>query len=210
MKYLDPKNDLIFKKIFGEHPNLCISFLNSLLPLKEDELIESIEYLSSEQVPDITGLKNSIVDVKCTDAKKRIFIVEMQMHWTDSFKQRVLFNASKAYVRQLRKGIDYKILQPVYALSLVNEDYCDSEDYYHHYTISEKDNQNEILKGLEFVFVELNKFKLKNFKDKKMHFLWLKFLTEIEDSRNIHNELSEIPEIKEAIEYLEESNYTDA
>ena len=32
---------------------------------------------------------------------ERIFIVEMQMLWTESFKQRVLFNASKAYVSQL-------------------------------------------------------------------------------------------------------------
>lgn len=29
MRYLDPKNDLIFKKVFGEHPHLLISFLNS-------------------------------------------------------------------------------------------------------------------------------------------------------------------------------------
>jgi hypothetical protein len=30
MKYLDPKNDLIFKKIFGEHPDILMSFLNSM------------------------------------------------------------------------------------------------------------------------------------------------------------------------------------
>ena len=45
--------------------------------------------------------KNSIVDVRCRDQKGRQFIVEMQMIWTSEFKQRVLFNASKAYVRQL-------------------------------------------------------------------------------------------------------------
>ncbi|MBR1932642.1 MAG: hypothetical protein IJ841_03045 [Prevotella sp.] len=32
-KYLDPKADLTFKKIFGEHPNLVMSLLNALLPL---------------------------------------------------------------------------------------------------------------------------------------------------------------------------------
>ena len=32
-KYLDPKEDLTFKKVFGEHPNLVASLLNSLLPL---------------------------------------------------------------------------------------------------------------------------------------------------------------------------------
>ena len=44
-KYLDPKADLTFKKIFGEHPDLVISFLNALLPLDEDSQIESVEYL---------------------------------------------------------------------------------------------------------------------------------------------------------------------
>ena len=32
-KYLNPKADLTFKKIFGEHPDLVMSLLNALLPL---------------------------------------------------------------------------------------------------------------------------------------------------------------------------------
>ena len=32
-KYLDPKADVTFKKVFGEHKNLVISLLNALLPL---------------------------------------------------------------------------------------------------------------------------------------------------------------------------------
>ncbi|MDR1154357.1 MAG: Rpn family recombination-promoting nuclease/putative transposase, partial [Bacteroidales bacterium] len=36
-RYLDPKNDLPFKRIFGEHPNLLKSFLNALMPLEEDQ-----------------------------------------------------------------------------------------------------------------------------------------------------------------------------
>ena len=52
MRYLDPKADLTFKKIFGEHKDLLISLLNALLPLADDEQIESVEYLSPELVPD--------------------------------------------------------------------------------------------------------------------------------------------------------------
>ena len=102
MRYLDPKNDLTFRKVFGQHPNLLKSFLNALLPL--DVPIRSLEYLPAELVPEIPLLKFSIVDVRCVDENGRQFIVEMQMLWTDSFKTRVLFNASKAYVRQLDKG----------------------------------------------------------------------------------------------------------
>ena len=90
-KYLDPRADLTFKKIFGEHKHLVISLLNALLPLKDDERVESIEYWPADQIPERTEAeKYSIVDVCCKDNKQREFIVEMQMTWTESFKKRVL------------------------------------------------------------------------------------------------------------------------
>ena len=105
MKYLDPKADLTFKRVFGEHPDLVMSLLNALLPLAPEEEITDIEYLAAEMVPENPLRKNSIVDVRCKDKKGRQFIVEMQMIWSPEFKQRVLFNASKAYVRQDRKSV---------------------------------------------------------------------------------------------------------
>ena len=59
MRYLDPKADLTFKKIFGEHKDLLISLLNALLPLADDEQIESVEYLSPELVPSSDNLTRS-------------------------------------------------------------------------------------------------------------------------------------------------------
>ena len=56
-KYLDPKNDLLFKKVFGEHKNLCISLLNSLLKFEDDEQIDWIEYDTNELIPEITAFK---------------------------------------------------------------------------------------------------------------------------------------------------------
>jgi predicted transposase/invertase (TIGR01784 family) len=111
MKYLDPKADLTFKKIFGNHPKRMISLLNALLPLSEEEQIHEIKYLPTELVPQLEGGKNTIVDVLCTDARGRKFCVEMQMEWSDAFQQRVLFNASKLYVSQAKKGGKYSELQ---------------------------------------------------------------------------------------------------
>jgi predicted transposase/invertase (TIGR01784 family) len=81
-RYLDPKNDLTFKRIFGEHPDLLISFLNAVLPLAPGQEIVSIEYLPPEQTPERRKGKNSIVDVKCKDRQGRFFIVEMQTEWS--------------------------------------------------------------------------------------------------------------------------------
>ena len=212
MRYLDPKNDLTFKKIFGEHPDLLKSLLNALIPLKEDQVIEELEYLPSEMVPAIPGLKDSIVDVRCKDNHGQQFIVEMQMLWTESFKARVLFNASKAFVKQLDKGRKYESLQPVYALSLVNESYSEYKDkFYHHYSIVDIEDTKQRLEGLEFVFIELPKFKPQNIKEKKMMVLWLRFLTEIEDgSEQIPEELEKNREIKKALEILQESAFSKA
>lgn len=120
IKYLDPKADLTFKKIFAGHPDLLISLLNALLPLKRNQQIKSIEYLPTELVPVDPLHKDTIVDVRCRDVEGRQFVVEMQMAWTDAFKQRVLFNASKAYVSQAEMGCKYEDLQPVYSLKIVS------------------------------------------------------------------------------------------
>ena len=67
MKYLDPKADLTFKRVFGEHPDLVMSLLNALLPISVGQEITDIEYLPAEIVPDNPLRKNSIEDVRCKD-----------------------------------------------------------------------------------------------------------------------------------------------
>ena len=210
-KYLDPKADLTFKKIFGEHKNLVISLLNALLPFSEEQKITEIEYLPAELTPDNPMRKNSIVDVRCKATDGRQFIVEMQMEWTTAFKQRVLFNASKAYVRQLKNSKKYHLLQPVYSLSLVNDVFeNDIEDFYHYYRLVHEEHTEKVIDGLHLVFVELPKFKSHTISEKKMQVLWLRFLTEIgEDTKEVPEELIENAEVKQAIEIVEESAYTD-
>ena len=69
-------------------------------------------------MPQLEGGKNTIVDVLCSDVRGRKFCVEMQMEWSDAFQLRVLFNASKLYVSQAKKGGKYSELQPVYSLDV--------------------------------------------------------------------------------------------
>ena len=211
-KYLDPKADVTFKKVFGEHKNLVISLLNALLPLDEGKQVESIEYLPPEMVPETPLGKNSIVDVRCEETGGRKFIVEMQMNWTADFRERVLFNASKAYVKQLDKSEKYNLLQPVYALNFVNKVFEPGMDgYYHYYRMVHAQDSGKVLEGLHLVFVELPKFKAKNLTEKKMQVLGLRFLTEIdENAKSAPAELLENPQTCQALEILEESAYSEA
>jgi len=215
-RYLDPKNDLMFKKVFGEHKNLCISLLNSLLKLDGDRRIAGIEYDTGELIPELPPFgKDSLVDVRCRDLTGRQFIVEMQLLWTNWFQTRVLFNASKAYVKQLKKGDAYELAQPVYMLSLVNDifdkDPKAKDIFYHHYKIVNIENTEKQIKGLEFVFLELPKYKPSGQKERDYFDLWLRFLTEIDnESEEVPPDLLETEELREAVECVLESSLTVA
>jgi len=212
-RYLDPRNDLVFKKIFGEHPNILQSFLNALLPLGPEEKIASLEYLPPEQVPQVPLLKNSIVDVRCKDLQGRQFIVEMQMNWTSAFLQRVLFNASKAYVRQLEKGERYELLQPVFGLSLLDDVFDHQHlEYYHHYGMVNVEKPEKVIEGLQLLLVELPKFKPTEKLD-PLQKAWLRFMSETgepatqKEALQFKEEVAVIPEIEQALDLAGESAF---
>ena len=209
-KYLDPKADLTFKKVFGEHPNLVASLLNSLLPIPAVEEIADIEYMSPERVPRTSIGKNSIVDVFCKTKDGRKFIVEMQMCWTADFKDRALFNSAKVYVDQLEHAEDFSLLRPVYSLNLVDAVFeKDVPDFIHHYKVVHEKYTDKLIEGFHIVFVELPKFKPQSIAERKMAVLWLRFLTEIgKTTERVPDELMESSEIRQAVQLVEESAYT--
>ena len=152
------------------------------------------------------------MDVRCRDNQGRQFIVEMQMAWSPEFQQRVLFNAAKAYVRQLGKGFDYSLLEPVYSLNLVN-DVIDPAlpGYYHSYRMVHEACSDRVIEGLRLVFVELPKFTPHTFGEKRMHVLWLRYLTEIGDQTvSVSPDLRNDPEVGKALSEIRVSAFTDA
>ena len=210
-KYLDPKADLTFKLIF-EHEDLLKSLLNALLPLDEGKQIEHLEYLPAELVPENPGKKNSVRDVRCRETGGRHFIVEMQLNWNNEFRHRVILNAAKAVVKQLNPGEEYKLVQPVYSLNLINDVgfESDPDEFYHDYAIVDVAHNDRRIEGLRFVFIELPKFKPKTIAEKKMAVLWLRFLTEINaKTEEAPAELLENPDTAKALKILEKSAYTE-
>jgi predicted transposase/invertase (TIGR01784 family) len=210
--YLDPKNDFVFKRIFGGHPGLLISFLNALMPFEAGRVIESIEYMPNELVPDNPLRKLSIVDVRCTDNYGRRFIVEMQMEWTGAFLNRMLFNASKTYVQQLKRREEYSTLHPVYALGILNGSYDRlTAEFYHRYQFSNRENTNEVIEGMELILVELSKFSAEKWSDRRMAVLWLRFLKEMDDRiTSVSADLLVNDDIREAADICREAGFTEA
>ena len=120
--FADPKTDFVFKRIFGAEARkpLLIALLNNLLEFEGDRQIVDVQHLTGEQHVDVAELKLSIVDVKCTDATGRRFVVEMQVLKVEGFEKRVVYNASKAYVMQLRNADEYPTLCDVFGVTICN------------------------------------------------------------------------------------------
>ncbi len=122
MSFADLKNDFVFRRIFATHPDILRGLLNDLLDRRDKEAIASIEYLPSEQLPLVVGAKLSILDVRCKDLAGTTFVVEMQLIHVPGFINRVVYNACKAYVSQLKVREKFKQLADVVAISI-----CDFE-----------------------------------------------------------------------------------
>jgi hypothetical protein len=118
MGFADLKNDFVFRRIFARRADLLRALLNDLLERTGERAIEHIDYLPSEQLPLAAGAKLSIFGVRCRDKSGTTFVVEMQLLHVAGFGNRVVYNACKAYVDQLREGEPYTRLADVVAVSI--------------------------------------------------------------------------------------------
>ena len=121
-KFLDPKNDFAFKKIFGTEKNkdILIHFINDMLGFTGDKKIETVSFLKPNMDPDILSKKQSILDVLCADQKGRQYIVEMQVAKTTGFEKRAQYYAAKAYGNQLNQGEKYEKLKEVIFVAITD------------------------------------------------------------------------------------------
>ena len=211
MKYLDPKADLTFKKIFGNHPKRLISLLNALLPLSEEEQIHEIEYLPTELVPENNSYRYAIANILCTDAKSNKFCVVIRMEWSNFFEHRVQFIASELYVNPAIKQVKYFAQYPTYSLNLINDTYkYNTPDFIHNYHVVYDKDTHKVIEDLHFTFIELPKFTPHSIANKRMMVLWLRFLTEInEETKEVPADLLDEPEIGQAIKELEVFDFTE-
>ncbi|NSX83958.1 Rpn family recombination-promoting nuclease/putative transposase [Wolbachia endosymbiont of Atemnus politus] len=160
-KFLDPKNDLSFKKIFGseKNKNILIHFLNDILDFFTSDQIIEIEFLSTIMDPEIASDKQSIVDVLCKDSIGNRFVIEMQLARDKGFEKRAQLYAAKAYSRQLDKSGNYIDLQKVFFIAISNCNLLPEEvDYISTHNIRDIKTNGHYLKDLQFVFIELPKF----------------------------------------------------
>ena len=166
-KFLDPKNDVAFRRIFGSEKNkdILIHFINDVLELKDGEKIKEITFLPTIAVPEIAAKKQSVVDVLCKDENGVQLIIEMQVSPQEGFEKRAQYYAAKAYSRQLNKGKEegarYIDLKAVIFIAITdNTIFKDKIFYKSDHIILDKESYAHDLKDFSFTFIELPKFKI--------------------------------------------------
>ena len=202
MKFVDPKNDLAFKKIFGNEnkKEILISFLNSVLDFKDEKTIVSVTLDNPYQLPDIQELKETILDIKATNQNGDKFIVEMQKKDLSNFAKRSLYYTSKAYVSQIEKGEEIINLKKVYYIAILNFDMFENKNYISRHLIINQETTTQDLKDFEFTFIELKKF------DTKLEDLnttidkWIYFINNASSFDLIPKEYEDIKEFQEAFQ----------
>ncbi|MDG7057614.1 MAG: Rpn family recombination-promoting nuclease/putative transposase, partial [Wolbachia endosymbiont of Penenirmus auritus] len=160
-KFLDPKLDLTFKKIFGteKNKNILIHFLNDILGFTGVNTIQEVEFLSTIMDPEIASNKQSIVDVLCKDSYGNRYIAEMQLARDKGFEKRAQLYAAKAYSRQLDKSGNYIDLKKVFFIAISNSTLFPPEvEYISTHNIRDIKTNGHYLKDFQFVFIELPKF----------------------------------------------------
>ena len=164
MKFADVKNDVAFRKIFGNQKKsiALISFLNAVLDLEGNDRITKVTIIDPYLLPRLLGEKAIILDVRATDQRGRQFIVEMQVADKKGFEKRVQFYTSRDYSMQIDRGDDYPKLKPTYFIGILNFGIGFGKNYLaKHYSIEEETGKC-VLSDIQHRFIQLTKFKKKH------------------------------------------------
>lgn len=160
MKFVDVKNDVAFRKIFGNENKkiILISFLNAVIGLKGEDGIADVEVLNPYQLPIIQNLKATIIDVKAKDNRGKTYIIEMQVALPIGLDKRLLYYASKEYAQQIESGEHYSRLSPVIFIGIFDFHFTKGPAYLSHHAVCDVESRERVIKDMDFYFIELPKF----------------------------------------------------
>ena len=163
--YADLLLDLTFKKAFNpdtQNKVCLIELLNALLEGEIDEPIEDVQSRNKEYNDGSNENRTTIFDLHCVDSKNRKFIIEVQIAKQENIVNRAIYYASQTVVSQGDRGRGYKYgLDPVITVVFMEFSVFDEQDKYLRKAMLREKDGARISRTLNFVFVELPKFRKK-------------------------------------------------
>lgn len=178
MNFVDVKNDVAFRKIFGDEKKteVLVSFLNAVLDNQGDKIITNVTILNPYQFPIYNLGKTTIIDVKARDQSGREYIVEMQVADVTGLSKRMLYYTSRSYTNQIDSGEKYMELNAVILVGIFNFEFTKNRHYLSHHKVLDTETGEQLVEDVEFHFIELPKFlkveeELNSLVDKWIYFI---------------------------------------
>ncbi|MCB9758778.1 MAG: Rpn family recombination-promoting nuclease/putative transposase [Alphaproteobacteria bacterium] len=157
---INPLVDYAFKRLLGAEPNknLTRHFLNAIL--RPQQPIQEVTLVNPFNDRDFAEDKLSVVDVKARDALGRTFHIEVQVLLHRGLRPRMLYTWADLYQAQLVKGHDYKTLEPVTSIWLLDEVMLSESPAVHHrFTAFDRDHRVTLCDHLSLHVIELPKLR---------------------------------------------------
>ena len=212
MKYLSPRSDIGFKKLFGspDHEKLTRSFLNSVLDRKEGNLITEIDFGDTEQLPENEDGRKSFFDIYCTDQQGHKFIIEMQRKYQSHFMPRAQYYTALSFYRQMHAPFKYEKLVPVIFIGVLDHIlYPEIEDVISRHALMDIKNHTISSFHQMYHIIELPKFK-KNIDQLDSDIdQWLFFMVNADELEIIPEEMKHSENFVQAFYILERMRWTE-
>ncbi len=173
---LTPKNDVIFRMLFGKkgNENILKDFLEGIL----EREIKSVEIgKDTILLPDIIGEKTGILDIRASLEDGTKIDIEMQNINSGNIEKRMTYYLSKLYTKDLKKGQDYSELNQVIGIAILDFNYFKNIKEHHTvWKMTEQKYKKEMIEEQEMHFIELPKFLKSEINVKRKLDQWLLFL----------------------------------
>ena len=203
--YINPLTDFGFKRIFGNR-EILTSFLNDILPIEHK--IVDITFKNIEKLGTTEEDRKAIFDLSCRDEKGSEFIVELQRAKQIYFQDRAIYYTTFPVQEQAQRGRwDFK-LSKIFFIGILDFSipYFDDERYIRHGQIVDIESKKVMSETLNFIYIELTKFKKNNSEVANNLEKWLYILSNLSSLEDIPKEFREDKIIESVFDIAKYSN----
>jgi len=201
--FLSPRNDLVFKLLFGDARNTgpLTDFLKAALDLPSEDFLDIVlidPHLNGEGIDD----KQGILDVKIKTGTGKIIDIEIQIAERPQMRERIIFYLSRMVTEQISRGEDYRKIERSICILIADYIQIPENDYYHNrYRLSDPKTGSEFSDLVEVNTLELPK--LPHNTDGTALWDWLKFLA-VREEEELKMLAEKNPQIGKAVARLQE------
>lgn len=206
VKLLDPRNDFLFKRIFGseENKDILLEFLNRTFAEAERPLLSAITLLNPFTTKDAPHEKQAILDIHGMTAEGEHINVEMQLINKYDTEKGLLYYWGKQYTGQLLEGQPYKVLKKCITINILNYKLVHNNRCHNVFHLREDNSGLVFNEDIEIHILELSKLEeWDSVKQQKGGLAnWLQFL---KDAHQLNREVLAVkdPVLKKALDTLE-------